>query len=211
MYIILALSIVSFGYEGYGGGYGDGNWDGNWDDCGNYDYPGNYKAAIYPYKIYVGDNDFCKSECDRESSCNGYSIDLSTNSCFLSSCNEYTSVTSCDTCYFASKTNPESTISCLPVTPTKPFTNQISSVISQPTAISQRTTNAQYTSLAQLTTEVQQKNLTTLSLVEYVFSSHHTSIKNVFTFSPPTTPSERSTVAMPTTTSKPTTVAHHIN
>lgn len=69
---------------------------------GNYNYPGNNKVAKNPYIRLEGGFSFCELQCDNETSCNGYLIDESTNSCFLSRCNEYIIVT-CSSCFFAKK------------------------------------------------------------------------------------------------------------
>lgn len=48
-------------------------------------------------------NGFCSLKCDSDTLCNGYSIDISINKCYLCSCTSYTSVLSCSSFYFANK------------------------------------------------------------------------------------------------------------
>lgn len=81
---------------------------------GKYDLHWDFTAATNPYITLTGDNKFCKSECDKDVLCNGYSIDNSNNGCFLSRCTTPTSVPTCPTCYSASKNPASSTEVCPP-------------------------------------------------------------------------------------------------
>lgn len=100
----------------------------------------NYKAATNYYSVLPGDNAFCKSVCDSDSLCNGYSVDTSNNSCFLSNCDVFIDVPGCSTCYFASKKNPTSSISCSATTLTESTTFQATTSGIQPTTEQNPTT-----------------------------------------------------------------------
>lgn len=66
----------------------------------------------------------CKSECDQDIYCNGYSTDSSENLCFLSQCNINIKVPGCSTCSFWSKKNPSSSVLCFPDTTTIDMTTK---------------------------------------------------------------------------------------
>lgn len=100
----------------------------------------NYKAATNYYSVLSGDDAFCKSLCDSDSLCNGYSMDTSNNSCFLSNCDVFIDFPGCSTCYFASKKNPTSSISCSAPTLTESTTFQATTSGIQPTTEQNPTT-----------------------------------------------------------------------
>lgn len=87
----------------------------------SYDLHYEYTAAKYPYRTLAGDNWLCKSECDKDRLCNGYSIDTSNNDCFLSRCTTPNKVSTCSTCKFASKKTPSNEY-CSPVSTTAQMT-----------------------------------------------------------------------------------------
>lgn len=84
-----------------------------------------YSAALYPYRTLGGDEKFCKSECDQDIYCNGYSTDGSEKSCFLSRCNSYAKVPGCSKCSFSSKKGPLSSVVCSPDTTTIDMTTKM--------------------------------------------------------------------------------------
>lgn len=86
-----------------------------------YDLHYEYTAAKYPYRTLAGDNRLCQSECDKDTLCNGYSIDTSNNDCFLSRCTTPIKVSTCFTCKFASKKTPSNEY-CSPVSTTAQMT-----------------------------------------------------------------------------------------
>lgn len=88
----------------------------------DYNLHGPTTAATHPYKNLTADNAFCRSDCLNDDLCNGYSIDMSNNGCFLSRCTNHTSVRKCITCYFASKKTTTSTDICLPASTTTQMT-----------------------------------------------------------------------------------------
>lgn len=81
-------------------------------------------TALYPYRTLSGDDKMCKSECDQDMYCNGYSTDSSENLCFLSQCNINIKVPGCSTCSFWSKKNPSSSVLCFPDTTTIDMTTK---------------------------------------------------------------------------------------
>lgn len=76
----------------------------------------------------------CKSECDQDIYCNGYSTDSSENSCFLSQCNINIKVPGCSTCSFWSKKSPSSSVLCFPDTTTIDMTTKTALTTSTVTA-----------------------------------------------------------------------------
>lgn len=118
---------------------------------GDYVLYGYYKAAIHPYIVLKGDNIYCRSICDNDIACNGYSIDVSTNDCFLSSCNLYTDAPVCSTCYFASKATFFSNVVCPSTTSPILSTTTFQSIIMPQTTtlIEYITMKHQYVSLAE--------------------------------------------------------------
>lgn len=82
-------------------------------------------AALYPYSTLDGDEKVCRSACDQDKSCNGYSTNSFDNTCFLSHCSDYTNVLECSTCLFSSKRTPSSSVSCSPATTTMTTTTAL--------------------------------------------------------------------------------------
>lgn len=101
---------------------------------GKYDLHWEYTAATNPYITLTVDSRSCKSKCDKDVLCNGYSIDTSNSGCFLSKCTTPTSVPTCPTCLFASKNPTSSEDVCPPVLPTTTMTTTTPMIITTPTA-----------------------------------------------------------------------------
>lgn len=100
-----------------------------------------YSEALYPYRTLGGDEKLCKSECDQDIYCNGYSTDSSNNSCFLSRCNSFIKVPGCSTCFFSSKKGPLSSVLCSPDTTTIDLTTKMTVTISPVTTATDKVTH----------------------------------------------------------------------
>lgn len=76
------------------------------------------KLAVYPYNIANNiDECECQQQCDKDSRCNGYTIDDNTEICSLSRCNNPDLIfTSSTNAIFYSKKIPTSHLLCVPVT-----------------------------------------------------------------------------------------------
>lgn len=60
---------------------------------------GKHTEAHDPFFSLSANHKDCKWLCDKDSSCNEYSIDSSNGRCFLGRCNTYIDAPSCSTCY----------------------------------------------------------------------------------------------------------------
>lgn len=172
---------------------------------GNYNYPGNNKVAKNPYIRLEGGFSFCELQCDNETSCNGYSIDESTNSCFLSRCNEYIIVT-CSSCFFAKKKSE--IISCPPVTSlttTKPLTCVTTTNESTSTVTESTTGTKHFTK--EITSGIPQLGESSEYTIYRTTQSQPTATSDSATKAQPTATSERPTKSHPTATAERTAVA----
>lgn len=84
-------------------------------DTSHYHHHGNYKKAVSLYRSLPGDDTLCRSKCDDDPACNGYSMDTSRSICSLSRCNTFINVTGCQWCTFSNKLTPSSSVNCLQV------------------------------------------------------------------------------------------------
>lgn len=114
---------------------------------GDWLYYGRFKEATHPLKTLSGDNAFCSDQCNRDALCNAYSIDTSTNGCYLSSCTSYTSVPECYDCLFANKNPPSSLNICTPTPTTKiaPATKMVNITTSFTTTFPPKTMSSKTT------------------------------------------------------------------
>lgn len=93
-------------------------------DTSTYTLHGGNKKAVSPYKILTVSSTVCKTECDKDLDCNGYSIN--STGCFLSKCDIYIDVPGCKACKFASKNPPSSSVDCSQTSGMPPSTTMTS-------------------------------------------------------------------------------------
>lgn len=93
-------------------------------DTSTYTLHGDNKKAVSPYKSLTASNKVCRTECDNDSDCNGYSIN--STGCFLSKCDKYIDVPGCKACKFASKILLSSTVDCSQTSGMPPSTTMTS-------------------------------------------------------------------------------------
>lgn len=121
-----------------------------------YIFHGENKTATFPYKHLKGNDTYCQSQCDNDTSCNGFSINTSNSDCFISACDTPITIISCFTCYFASKNPPSSDVVC-PLNHTTTFT-QPTTMAEFNTKMSNQTTETQRTPIKQSATLTQEIN-----------------------------------------------------
>lgn len=121
-----------------------------------YIFHGENKTATFPYKHLKGNDTYCQSQCDNDTSCNGFSINTSNSDCFISACDTPITILPCFTCYFASKNPPSSDVVC-PLNHTTTFT-QTTIMAEFNTKMSNQTTETQRTPVKQSATLTQEIN-----------------------------------------------------